>query len=100
MFRPALCSLYLLCSQEKEREKLIPLFSFSLQHSLYFLRALIFLIMTNLSGFKPLFFPESFLYFMYIQFISIYKNELYSQLEFFSGECTLYCFVQIRFTKE
>ena len=30
-FRPAPCSLYLLCSQEREREKLIPLFSFSLQ---------------------------------------------------------------------
>ena len=27
MFRLALCSLYLLCSQEMEREKLIPLFS-------------------------------------------------------------------------
>ena len=31
MFRPAHCSLYLLCSQEREREKLIPLFPFSLQ---------------------------------------------------------------------
>ena len=33
MFRPARCSLYLLCSQEREREKLIPLFSFLLQQS-------------------------------------------------------------------
>ena len=31
MFRPAHCSLYTLCPQEREREKLIPLFSFSLQ---------------------------------------------------------------------
>ena len=33
MFKPAHCSLYLLCSQEREREKLIPLFSSSLQHN-------------------------------------------------------------------
>ena len=34
MLRPAHCSLYLLCSQERERKKLIALFffSFSLQH--------------------------------------------------------------------
>ena len=34
MFRPVHCSLYRLCSQERERKKLIPLFffSFSLQH--------------------------------------------------------------------
>ena len=34
MFRPVHCSLYHLCSQERERKKLIPLFffSFSLQH--------------------------------------------------------------------
>ena len=32
IFRPVHCSLYLLCSQEREREKLIPLLSFSLQH--------------------------------------------------------------------
>ena len=32
MFRPAHCSLNL-CSQEREREKLIPLFSFSLQQN-------------------------------------------------------------------
>ena len=31
MCRPAHCSLYHLCSQEREREKLIPLFPFSLQ---------------------------------------------------------------------
>ena len=31
MFRPAYCSLYLLCPQE--REKLIPLFPFSLQQN-------------------------------------------------------------------
>ena len=31
MFKAAHCSLNLLCSQEREREKLIPLFSFSLQ---------------------------------------------------------------------
>ena len=28
MFRPAHSSLYLLCSQKRERDKLIPLFSF------------------------------------------------------------------------
>ena len=28
MFRPAHCSLYLLCSQGRERKKLIPLFHF------------------------------------------------------------------------
>ena len=33
IFRPAYCSLYLLCSQEREREKLIPPFSFSVQQS-------------------------------------------------------------------
>ena len=34
LLRPAHCSLYLLCSQERERKKLIALFffSFSLQH--------------------------------------------------------------------
>ena len=32
MLRPAHCSLYILCSQEREREKFIPLFSFSLKH--------------------------------------------------------------------
>ena len=32
MFRPAHRSLYILCSQEREREKFIPLFSFSLLH--------------------------------------------------------------------
>ena len=31
-FRPAHCSLYLLFSQEREKENPIPLFSFSYQH--------------------------------------------------------------------
>ena len=100
MFRHALRSLYLLCSQKGEKEKLIPLFSFSLRHSLYFLRGFDFFNHDKSFRIQTSFFPELFLYFMYIQFISIYKNELYSQLEFFSGECTLSCFVQIRFTKE
>ena len=33
MFRPAHTFLYLFCSWEREREKLIPLFSFSLQQA-------------------------------------------------------------------
>ena len=34
LFRPAHFSLYILSSQERERKKLIPLFSFSLQQFL------------------------------------------------------------------